>query len=109
MGYLICNDCEGFYELLPGENQEDFEKCQCGGLLQYQEHIEYEIETLEPETYEHQTLESETLPDEAKFKISNSYYPENGLSFSKKLNSMPKILIICVLAIIAILIKLYYF
>lgn len=98
MGYLICNDCKGFYELQLGENQEDFEKCQCGGILQYQEQLEYETET----------LESETLQDEGNFEASNAFYPENGINFSTKLNSMPKTLIMCILAIVAILLKLYF-
>ncbi len=35
MGYLICNKCDGYYELQEGENPEDFGRCQCGGDLQY--------------------------------------------------------------------------
>ena len=34
VGYLICNRCEGYYELQPGESSEDFIlKCNCGGSL----------------------------------------------------------------------------
>ena len=34
MGYLICNKCDGYYELHPGESSEDFIlKCNCGGAL----------------------------------------------------------------------------
>ncbi len=34
VGYLICNKCEGYYELQPGESVEDFIlKCNCGGEL----------------------------------------------------------------------------
>jgi hypothetical protein len=35
MGYLICEKCEGYYELQEGESQEDFEQCHCGGKLKY--------------------------------------------------------------------------
>jgi len=36
MGYLICEKCEGFYELKEGESPEDFsDKCECGGKLEY--------------------------------------------------------------------------
>lgn len=36
MGYLICQDCKGYYELQPGENPEDFDdECECGGKLRY--------------------------------------------------------------------------
>lgn len=35
MGYLICDKCGGYYELLPGESPEDYEECECGGKLRY--------------------------------------------------------------------------
>jgi hypothetical protein len=41
MGYLICEKCEGFYELKEGESPEDFsDKCECGGKLEYVDTIE---------------------------------------------------------------------
>ena len=40
MGYLICESCGGYYELEEGELPEDFERCQCGGKLDYAEEIE---------------------------------------------------------------------
>jgi hypothetical protein len=34
MGFLICNKCDGSYELQPGESPEDFDlACECGGKL----------------------------------------------------------------------------
>lgn len=31
-GYLVCNNCGGYYELQPGESWKDFDKeCDCGG------------------------------------------------------------------------------
>ncbi|WP_052374199.1 nuclease-related domain-containing protein [Methanobacterium sp. SMA-27] len=34
MGYLICDKCEGNYELQPGESPDDFDlTCNCGGKL----------------------------------------------------------------------------
>lgn len=35
MGYVICEDCGGYYELQPGEHPEDFDRCECGGKLTY--------------------------------------------------------------------------
>ncbi len=36
MGFLICDDCEGSYELRPGESSEDFDlSCNCGGELKF--------------------------------------------------------------------------
>ena len=34
-GYLICEDCGGYYKLQSGESPNDYEKCQCGGKLEY--------------------------------------------------------------------------
>ncbi len=33
MGYIICEECGGYYELQSGEFADDFENCQCGGNL----------------------------------------------------------------------------
>lgn len=35
MGYLICEDCGGYYELQNGESPKDFDACHCGGKLKY--------------------------------------------------------------------------
>ena len=34
-GYLICDKCNGYYELKEGESLEDFESCECGGTLKF--------------------------------------------------------------------------
>lgn len=39
MGYLICDECAGYYELKAGESPEDFSQCQCGGHLRYVDEI----------------------------------------------------------------------
>lgn len=36
-GSLICQECGEYYKLQPGELPEDFDKCQCGGELEYKE------------------------------------------------------------------------
>jgi hypothetical protein len=93
MGYLICKDCGGYYELRPDERPEDFEECQCGGKLQYQSHIDYE--TVIPKT---------ELPEES--------CPEKEKNFGVKISSVsldPKALLLSFLAIIAILFKLHVF
>ncbi len=44
MGYLICRECNGYYELQPGEKPQDFtNECECGGELVYLENIENEL------------------------------------------------------------------
>jgi hypothetical protein len=35
MRYFICRKCGGYYELKKDEAPEDFEKCECGGTLEY--------------------------------------------------------------------------
>jgi hypothetical protein len=39
MSYLICEECEGYYELQSGESADDFDTCQCGGHLKYFDNI----------------------------------------------------------------------
>ena len=39
MSYLICESCNGYYELKEGESHDDFENCQCGGNLRYVDEI----------------------------------------------------------------------
>ena len=34
-GYLVCKNCGGYYKLQPGESPEDFDRCQCGGELEF--------------------------------------------------------------------------
>jgi hypothetical protein len=34
-GYLLCNDCNGYYHLKSGEKVEDFHSCECGGILEF--------------------------------------------------------------------------
>ncbi len=35
--YLICENCNGYYQLQEGESPSDFDLCECGGHLNYQE------------------------------------------------------------------------
>lgn len=36
---MVCKKCGGYYQLKHGESPDDFEKCQCGGELEYKEKI----------------------------------------------------------------------
>ena len=39
-GYLVCDTCQGSYELQAGENPEDYSsQCECGGKLTYNQKI----------------------------------------------------------------------
>ena len=44
MNFLVCLDCDGYYQLEDNENPDDFESCQCGGKLTYTNDIEYYFE-----------------------------------------------------------------
>jgi hypothetical protein len=48
MSYLICESCNGYYELREGESPDDFESCHCGGNLRYVDEIIVD-ETPKPE------------------------------------------------------------
>jgi ribosomal protein L40E len=42
VGYLICEDCGGYYELQKDESPDDFEKtCECDGKLKYVENLDF--------------------------------------------------------------------
>lgn len=40
IGYVICRECQGYYQLEAEEHPDDFESCLCGGELVYSEHFE---------------------------------------------------------------------
>ena len=40
MAYLICEKCNGYYELKWGESITDFEECECGGTLRQVESLD---------------------------------------------------------------------
>lgn len=42
VGYLICEECAGYYELQDGEYPEDFDRCECGGNLEYVEEVKHQ-------------------------------------------------------------------
>jgi hypothetical protein len=38
-GYLVCENCNGYYPLQEGELHSDFDLCECGGYLSYYQDI----------------------------------------------------------------------
>ncbi|AXV38149.1 MAG: hypothetical protein KO217_06645 [Methanobacteriaceae archaeon] len=40
MPYLICESCNGYYQIQEGESIEDFDSCNCGGQLIYVDNLE---------------------------------------------------------------------
>lgn len=61
MGYLVCDDCGGYYELLPGESSEDFDKCNCGGTLTYSPTLNFDDNEL---YYHNYSAENEDFQSE---------------------------------------------
>jgi len=101
MGYLVCTNCRGYYKLQSSESPEDFSECQCGGKLVYKEHIH-------------------SKTDDDKLQSITSVAPfineENQSDYKSKVFKIPKVLLVCFLAVVAILFKLgviglaiYYF
>ena len=44
-GYLVCQKCNSYYKLQPGESPEDFDsKCECGSELKYYDNIDWLFE-----------------------------------------------------------------
>jgi hypothetical protein len=39
-GFLICIECNGYYELQEGESLKDFECCECGGTLKFNKKLD---------------------------------------------------------------------
>lgn len=44
MKFLVCMNCDGYYQLEDNEKPDDFESCQCGGKLTYTNDIDYYYE-----------------------------------------------------------------
>ncbi|HHT18033.1 MAG: hypothetical protein QM396_06735 [Euryarchaeota archaeon] len=38
-GYLVCNDCGGYYKLKAEESPSDFVACECGGKLKHKKKL----------------------------------------------------------------------
>jgi len=50
MGYVVCYNCGGYYELQEGESADDFEACECGGNLKFCDSLnDYQNEDPEPQ------------------------------------------------------------
>ena len=100
MGYLLCDKCQGNYELQPGESPDDFsDKCQCGGNLKYVESLGFDSEPEEDTNKEEPKVENEEtkkenpkVKEDAKKEDSSKYCPTCGqpLPSSKKAKA-PKI------------------
>lgn len=48
MRYLICDNCNGYYELEDDESPDDFDNCHCGGNLKYIENNNHFLNSKKP-------------------------------------------------------------
>ena len=68
MGYLVCQNCGGYYKLKEGESAEDFVACQCYGQLVY-------VESLED------IKENEEVQNKSVLKLNADYDHNNSSDF----------------------------
>jgi len=47
-GYLVCTSCRGYYELQEGESPDDFDRCECGHVLEYRSTVQFHSRTHTP-------------------------------------------------------------
>jgi hypothetical protein len=81
MGYLICDNCHGYYELKNGESPEDFNsKCECGGNLEHKDSISHKYE----------------MESESRDKITHGYSYTDKKSFNYKIVMVFGVVIIIV-------------
>lgn len=103
MGYLVCRKCGGYYELQEGESPEDFEKCECGGVIEYFESLDTEPETQESEEY------SESSEDSTQDNISLLAKAKDFLNSSSGKKIIPLILVVILVLLAAFLLSGYIF
>lgn len=78
-GYLVCNECGGYYELQAEESPQDFVACECGGKLNHTK----KLKTLPDETNDNQDTAEEAIdtrdnPDITDtVEISDNVNPDN--------------------------------
>ncbi|MEN6554500.1 MAG: nuclease-related domain-containing protein [Methanobacterium sp.] len=67
MSYLVCETCNGYYELQNGESPDDFESCQCGGNLKHVEEVVFQ----EAPNYERKVIKKgKTFTSQKSFNYS---------------------------------------
>ena len=80
MGYLVCENCKGYYKLKKGESAEDFSKCECDGNFKYYDDVADFIEetiTLEQKICEYELIFDDLEDNYAKLNSENNYLDED--------------------------------
>lgn len=71
-GYLVCTFCRGYYELQEGESPDDFDRCECGHLLEYRSTVQFHSRTHNPDF------------EGSGSAIGNSYSPDSNRNIDEK-------------------------
>ncbi len=93
MGYLVCVNCKGYYELRDQESAKDFSKCQCDGNLKYYNDVVEFIE--ENSSLEHKNSALKLKVDDldninSKLKSDHKNLKENYANLHNKYQSLEK-------------------
>jgi len=75
MGYLICQDCGGYYKLEKGESKEDFVSCQCYGSLIYVESLDGYLNKNNESNKDYEPINQVQLDN---FSSDLNYHSESG-------------------------------
>ena len=86
MSILVCNNCEGYYELQDGESPEDFDICQCGGTLKHYENM-FEYQTYDK--YKKQSDNSKNYEKQQE-QHNNALLIHDAIKNNKKSNYFQK-------------------
>ena len=83
-GYLICNNCFGYYKLKENESPDDFKGCECGGPLEYRESIDNLRVTISNSSSETDSRNNAPENDYNPYYSSNKEIPDILSSKSKE-------------------------
>jgi hypothetical protein len=96
MNFLVCINCDGYYQLEDNEKPDDFESCQCGGKLTYTNDIDHYFEaksTLDMDNELKRKLGEIHDLEKAYDYHSNKYYNTKehiGILLSSVYSRLPK-------------------
>ncbi|MCK9152383.1 hypothetical protein [Methanobacterium alcaliphilum] len=82
-GYLVCESCKGYYKLQKGEKASDFDLCECGGSLIFQNDLNIipDQEVSEDDSYKKDPIHS----NKEKRKKNSSKTTKNKAEKRKEL------------------------
>lgn len=80
-GYLVCEKCNGYYQLKDDESPVDFETCECGSPLEYYKTLkDFKIELNRKKTQHREYVEIEKMVNLLKIKTKERRLMINTLT-----------------------------